>query len=472
MSLEDVVNTIGRYKRYTANAIAYGLINSACQTKDEDSTTQVAKILSLNYVASTIKMYNGELADYVAYNLSSIASITRKKEVTISMCNSINNLINKVGKRPFDIQSPEELLELHNKGLDKLVERKEDFAYIAAYLKSNEELPLPNKDNIKDYNRIVADYLLKLYGIQKRISSNQLFMLYSADKDDRDILTKLIKNAYEKYLKIYSIKLGAGKELEINSEKLRYHFLISIIGSRDHSKEKEAITIISEIVGDKAVNKARNAFNTYYKDLRKDIIQYVNRNDINKALKLLKNTGDEAINNVISASEYRDGEELKGQNILEAVESNNPLDYDSGVQIACVYLPNPHRRGIYNYCNDERFKLIRYGVNGNSIGSAICYLEDGNFLVDSVEGHRTFRKEKIFDVVYKDLVNRAKEYNAKRIIFNMRVLNDTPKKFIENIKKYQLNLDKIKMPLNTDGYLEASKEGVQGYVVDFSDTTK
>jgi hypothetical protein len=54
----------------------------------------------------------------------------------------------------------------------------------------------------------------------------------------------------------------------------------------------------------------------------------------------------------------------------------------------------------------------------------------------------------------------------------MRVLNDTPKKFIENIKKYQLNLDKIKMPLNTDGYLEASKEGVQGYVVDFSDTTK
>jgi hypothetical protein len=151
--------------------------------------------------------------------------------------------------------------------------------------------------------------------------------------------------------------------------------------------------------------------------------------------------------------------------VLWAVESNDPLDYDSRVQMACVYLPRYFHEGIYDYCRDKRFTLVRYDINGKTVGSAICYAEGDRFLVDSIEGHRTFRKPQIFDAVYKDLMDRARSKGYKEIIFSNGGTNETPKRFIEYLGSVGLKNGKVKMDLDTKGYLEADEDGVDGYVV-------
>ncbi|MGC8699293.1 MAG: hypothetical protein ACP5RE_03865, partial [Candidatus Acidifodinimicrobium sp.] len=121
---------------------------------------------------------------------------------------------------------------------------------------------------------------------------------------------------------------------------------------------------------------------------------------------------------------------------------------------------------IENYYTKDRkkgFLLVRYDLNDKEIGSAICYIENDKFLVDSVEGHRTFRKAPIFDAVYKDLVYRAKSKGAKEVIFGTNGVNETAIHFIRYIKesehKYGLRQEAISMELNrNDAYIETHKE--------------
>ena len=166
----------------------------------------------------------------------------------------------------------------------------------------------------------------------------------------------------------------------------------------------------------------------------------------------------------LAFADYR-GQSISGKNVLSAVESGNPLDYDSRIQMACVYLPRHFRRGVYDYCKDGRFTLVRYDIDGKTLGSAICYREGDTFLVDSVEGHRTFRKPQIFDAVYKDLIARAGEKGCKRVIFNSSAYNETPKQFIKYLGGTGLKKRKITMELDTGGYLEADDGAVSGYAV-------
>lgn len=92
-------------------------------------------------------------------------------------------------------------------------------------------------------------------------------------------------------------------------------------------------------------------------------------------------------------------------------------------------------------------------------------MEDGTFLVDSVEGHRTFRKSRIFDAVHRDLIERAKEKGAKRILFSDGGTNETPKEFMEYLGRLGLKKGEIKMKLDAEGYLEADEKMVNGYIV-------
>jgi hypothetical protein len=134
--------------------------------------------------------------------------------------------------------------------------------------------------------------------------------------------------------------------------------------------------------------------------------------------------------------------------------------------MACVYLPNGAScEDILEYCRDDNFVLVRYDIGNQTLGSAICYMENGIFLVDSVEGHRRFRKPKIFEIVYNDLIERAKQKNAETIVFNKDALNKTPQAFIEYLSTKNIPEKRIKMGLDTDGYLEAKEDGVNGYIV-------
>jgi hypothetical protein len=92
-------------------------------------------------------------------------------------------------------------------------------------------------------------------------------------------------------------------------------------------------------------------------------------------------------------------------------------------------------------------------------------MENGIFLVDSVEGHRTFRKPKIFEIVYTDLIERAKDKGASMVIFNKSASNKTSTEFLDYLKTKNLPEETVNMKLDTAGYLEADEDEVDGYIV-------
>ena len=51
------------------------------------------------------------------------------------------------------------------------------------------------------------------------------------------------------------------------------------------------------------------------------------------------------------------------------------------------------------------------------------------------------------------------------MIFSENVTNETPKKFIEYLGSTGLKKGKVKMKLDTEGYLEAGDDAVNGYVM-------
>ena len=442
---------IGRYEGVTAMRVAWGLGKIAFNTKDKDAVIESTRMIG---------KYEGEAAGIVAWGLGKIAIDAGDKDAVRLAC----GIVNKVGKRALDLLNYNDIIVISRKGLDKLIDRKENFDAVAAYVKSGCILPLPTGENIKTYGKLAYRYVSDTYGISKELGIEKMLMLFSIDEEKRKGLAELVNKSTERNRKEYSISDG-GDKMDIDRSKLPYLLLLAVTGSRDKIKEEEAFRLASGIVGEKTVNRARNSFNSSYKSKLPEIISYVNRDEVDKAIMILRETKDESINDVLACMDYRDTGFSGGNAVLSAVESNDPLDYDSGVQIACVYLPRYFHEGIYDYCRDKRFTLVRYDVGGKTLGSAICYMDDGTFLVDSVEGHRTFRKPKIFDAVRRDLVERAKEKGAKRILFGEGGTNETPKKFMDCLGHIGLEKGKIKMKLDTKGYLDADKNGASGYVL-------
>ena len=456
MSLDEIVDSMKNIMYIDK------LVKIAAYTEDKDAVMESIK---------TIMKYKGNNAEDIAYGLRSIAAITRdtKDKGTLMAACRITNL---VGADVFDILTGKDFLVVKSKKLDDLINSKESFDAVAAYIKSGYELPMPSKDNIINYKNTASEYISKAYNIKNsNLNTNQILMLFSVDKAKRKKLADLIDNSNEIGLKMYNIATEETKRLEVD-DKLPYLSIIAVTGSRNKDMDNEAYKRISGIVGEKAVRKARNEFSSHYKNKIKEIAGYIKKNEINKAIDYLKSTKNEAIEDVLRCADYKDFGFTGGNTVLRAVESNNPLDYDNRVQIACVYLPSNSYDGIYNYCKDyysrnkeKGFVLVRYDIGGRALGSAICYMENDAFLVDSVEGHRTFRKPQIFKAVYQDLIDRAREKGAKRVIFSDGGINETPKKFIEFLEGLRLKRNRVKMKLNTEGYLEAEKSGVKGYIV-------
>ena len=525
--------TISRYHKDAAGDIAYGLSNVAKNTGNKDKIITAAKIMSLDEILNTkikvgfkelaeiagyigdkdaviesektISRYPRDAARDIAYGLSNVAKNTGNKDIVMKFANTISRydedtakylvqrldyiamyestydiraayrIVNLIGIEALELLKAKDFIRIRNEKLDDLIKDKESFDVVAAYVKSGFVLPTPNKENITRYKELTYKYISQEYGITKNLNTNQILMVFSADKDQRNELAGLMNNSSEKGLKMYSIATEETKKLEMDKSKLPYLSIIAVTGSRDSAIDREAYDYISEIVGEKAVRKARNEFKSNYRNKIKEIANYVNKGEINKAIDSLKTIKNGSIEDVLSCANYSDLGFTNGKAVLSAVESNNPLDYDNRIQIACVYLPRDFHDGIYNYCRDyyskekgEGFILIRYNIGEKALGSAICYMEKDKFLVDSVEGHRTFRKPQIFKAVYHDLVERARDKGAEKIIFSENCMNETPNKFIEFLGNSGLKKGNVDMKLNTEGYLEAVKGRVRGYIVNLT----
>jgi hypothetical protein len=422
---------------------------------------EIADILASDEVVNSVKKYDGDAAKEVAYRLACAAYDLRDgKKVR-----KIVEMLEKVGKSIFDTLENHEIYEIIDENLDRLVSDKSSFDAVAAYIKSKKRLPKPDESNIKDYNTLALEYVKRKYGLNKDISIHQILMLFSVPEIIIKKVIDLVNKSEERDVKYYSLETKDGKILNYSREELMMYAIISIVGSRDKERERQAIDAIASIVGRKVVDRARSEFNSKYKHLMREIVAAFRDRDYSKALDILKQTENEAIIDVINAVDYKDVD-IGSARFIKAVESNNPLDYDSRIQMACVYLPSGAMKGeILKYCRNDNFVLVRYDVGNQTLGSAICYMEDGIFLVDSVEGHRRFRKPEIFEIVYNDLINRAREKKAKMIVFNIDVFTGTPQEFIEYLSRKNLPKESIKMRLDTDGYLESNKDGVTGYVV-------
>ena len=296
-----------------------------------------------------------------------------------------------------------------------------------------------------------------------------------------DALKNTIESSKECNVKDYSFEGENGDSLNYSKEELLRYSIISIMGSKDKILEAEAENAIIEIVGKTILNKAKNSFNTKYKytqdefnkkhksDLLKNIFKNFRQHTYEDAYKLLNNTNDHAICDVLNAVNYKDVD-IANTNFIRATESNNPLDYDNKTQLVCVYLPlGANNDEIIRYCNDDSILLIRYDIGGKTLGSAICAFQDDIFLVDSVEGHRTTRKDKVFEIIYNDLISRAKMKNTKRIIFNRTVFNETPKKFIEYIGKKDIEETVIDIDIDIctfETYSMEDDDEHKGYLIE------
>ncbi len=396
------------------------------------------------------------------------------KEKTAVADTEITRLISLASKGGMDFPKSfdtDTIVDMLRSGLDGVVKDRKTFGIVGTYLESDGILPIPTAGNIATYEDIANGLLGKRYGLEKRLTIDQIELLFSFDnyrggqEAMRQGAVHFVNVSREENARFYSINQGSSPApVDYTREQLARYSVLAILGSKSEGAAAEAA--IARIVGAKAIAAARNEFNARHRRLMPELIAAVQASDYGRAAGILAGTKEEHIADVLAAVDYKDVD-VGNPRLMKAVESKNPLDYDSRLQIACVYLPQGAH--IFEYCTDERIALVRYDMGGRSVGSAICYMEDGVFLVDSVEGHRTFRKPEVYEAVYNDLLDRARSKGARTVVFSTDASNETPSGFEQYIAKAKgLRKSEVKMKLNTPAYLEADEDGVSGMVVDLS----
>ncbi|MCL5009410.1 MAG: hypothetical protein M1433_00275, partial [Candidatus Parvarchaeota archaeon] len=239
----EATKVISRYKGDTARDIARGLKDIAEKTKDKDAVIEATKVIS---------KYNEDAARDIAWGLRDIAMYEEGEGIRIAC-----RIVDLVSADALDLLGAKDFVNIKKKKLEGLIDDKESFDAVAAYIKSGFELPAPNKANITSYKEIASNYLSKKYGINKSLNTNQILMLFSVNKDKREGLSDLINDSSETNLKTYSISAEETKRLEVDKGRLPYLSIIAVTGSRDDDLDNEAYELLSKIVGEKAIRKAR-----------------------------------------------------------------------------------------------------------------------------------------------------------------------------------------------------------------------
>ncbi|MDE1855916.1 MAG: hypothetical protein KGH49_01630, partial [Candidatus Micrarchaeota archaeon] len=424
-----------------------------------ESTARVANMLDKlerQEIAELLKSYGSEVGGNFTGTILEFA-LAGKKEHS----GRLVRLLNIGGEDISIFASPEEADRIIGAGLDLLINDRHTLSAVAAYIRSGEMLPMPTAQNIADYEKIAAEHFQKEYNVKSRPTLEQINMLLSYRNLKR--AARFIDSEREDIVE-YSLDDFRHANVGATREELMQYCVIGVLGSRDKQKEAVALDALDKIVGRQKVERARGRFQTNHKDLKREIFGNGKMaRGYENVYNMLKGTEDEAIIDVLAAAEHIDLDVSRARSV-RAFESKRPLDYDSRVQIACVYLP----RGddIYKYAANREITLIAYEIGGVVLGSAICLNREGRFIVDSVEGHTELRSHGIFEVIYNDIIWRARKAGAGRVVFaNVETSNLTPLQFMRYVKGKGLAQGEVGVRTKTSGYMEARKH-TPAYIVE------
>lgn len=458
LDTEEVRKAMTKHKQ-CGWQVADALGRLAYECEDEAILRGMATAFSSKEVLKTVR--GRKEGPWMMEWFGGVASKTKDREKVIGAA----KMLRRLPSLAYDELTKDSLAKIMKEGLDEMITDRESLYAAKVWLRAK-SLPKPTKDNIRDYGRLASAYARERFSLDGDYGLNQLDLLLSSRR--RKKIVRLANEARESGLKVYNLETSADYTLAIDDEKKK-HIIAGINGSRDSETEKRALGFLEPLVGKETLDAARGKWHEHLAKERpvlKKLVESYRKGEMDDALRVLAEAGSPRINDILAIAEPAMAS--AGRSTILAAESKDPLDYDSRVQMACVYMPRESRGGIMYYCKDDNVLLVRYDIAGKPVGSAICYLEDDVLLVDSVEGHRTMRRGKVFDVVYKDLLRRAGEMGVSKVIFNLRVANETAKKFISHIRGKGLRKGHVSLRLETESHLEAvkTKKGVLGYVAE------
>ncbi len=467
-SEDAIVNALERYEGETVIGAILAMGSIIHVRKERDVILKIARVISDEAVIHSLDGYSERNAILMGQSMALAAAILQDPELTVRYMGLLRTAgaFGMAGK--IDVDSGTTIVKL---GLDSIIKDGESLETCLAYLQSKGRLPLPTIQNMSGYGVVANEHLRTEYGLKRDLDVHHISLLFSEDADLNALVGLINKSALTDergYTVISSLDESANVDARSRMEGLALA-ITSIVGSRNLQKRGEAQTYVSGIVGKKIVDKAFTAFSQDHRELKSKIIAAVKSNDTELAADILRGTHNEFITDVINAMEHNEptGSLAVKPYRITANASTNPLDFDSRVLLACVYLPNGERinDGIMEYCRDPNIVHVSYSLGGRACASAICYLERTVFLVDSVEGSQRIRDPVFFDVVRRDLQERARVYGADTVLFSHAPENRTPREFLKFLKRTGVEDSAAIMSLDTKAYLEAERGLVRGYRV-------
>lgn len=156
-------------------------------------------MFALDEVVKTIERYDKLTAERVAYGFREIAYKIVSTKNNKDMFIKIINILKNTNKNIFEIFNEEKVYEILKENLDLLIKDEETLKVIAIYIKSGKEFPKPNEINIKNYKEIANEFLKNRYGINRKLSlDNILLFLEIEDKYLREEIIKYVNGNEEK----------------------------------------------------------------------------------------------------------------------------------------------------------------------------------------------------------------------------------------------------------------------------------
>ncbi|MEM3839098.1 MAG: hypothetical protein QXF01_00770 [Candidatus Micrarchaeaceae archaeon] len=513
ISDEKVIDALNMYKGKASEGIAYAISRIAFYTEDKQAVLQTAAIMSNKEIVDAVHSYEGIMAKEIASSLSRIALNTRNARDLLSLACSISKYNQRTAAFAARIISYSLGVPLNNKekshtlgtllkiidmavksgkieqlnqknvariienGIGGLITDAKSLKVCLLYANSDEFLPLPTKENINSYTDIVNVLVKEKYGIRFDLPEWQIQTFLSSRDEYRTTIAFYVNRSERRDERTYTVSsngVESGFKVSlVDKENIKINAITSIIGSPNAERFAESKLIIGSITSPKAVDSAFTQFSQNYRDVKGLIVGAVKSGDIDSAIDILLNTGNESIKNIIDAVLGK-SVNINQKGIMISAISTNPLDFDSRVQSACVYFPNginayTHKKNVIAYITDPKIDIIAYSQpNMQPHASAICYLdsENGIFVVDSLEGSARVRNYQEFKIIRRDLEGRAASLGMDTVAYNSDVTNETPKRFIEYLKREEgLGEGKIKVAFNTDAFLESKREMVRGLIV-------